>query len=91
MKPEDLNGIYRDFAEHLGIELAKMVFDNYRGLQVTFPLKFLSSEYIEKSVLEEYDGSNVKELARKFDCSERKVRNIIRESKMAEQAYSDCN
>lgn len=82
LKPEDLNGIYSDFAEHLGIELTKLVFDNYKGLQVTFPVKFLSNDYISKLVLEEYNGNNVRDLARKFDCSERKIRNIIRESKL---------
>ena len=80
MKPENLNGIYKDFAEHLGMDFAELVFENYKGLQVTFPLKFLSNEYIKTSILEEYDGTNVRELARKYKCSERKVRNIVREN-----------
>ena len=79
MEPENLNGIYKDFAEHMGMEFAKLVFDNYKGLQVTFPVKFLSTEYVAEMIEKEYDGSNVKELARKYDCSERKVRNVLRE------------
>ena len=55
LKPEDLNGIYKEFAEHLRVEFAKLVFDNYKGFQVTFPVKFLSDEYVTERILEEYD------------------------------------
>ena len=78
LKPEDLNGIYKDMAETLGLEITKLIFESYKGLQVTFPVKFLSSEYIAKSIAEEYNGFNVRELARKYECSERRVRNIIK-------------
>ena len=49
-----------------------------KGLQITFPTRFFSKEYIEKKILEEYDGANVKKLAIKFGYSERWVRSIIR-------------
>jgi len=81
LKPENLNGIYKDFAEHLGIEFAKLVYDNYKGLQVTFPVKFLSVDYVTEQIIQEYDGSNIKELARKYECSERKVRSILGKSR----------
>lgn len=74
-----LNGIYKDIAESLcSVEIAKLVYLNYKGLQITFPTRFFSKEYIEKKILEEYDGANVKKLAIKFGYSERWVRSIIR-------------
>lgn len=79
LKPENLNGIYKDFAEHFGIEITERIYKGYKGLQVTFPVKFLSSEYIAESIIQEYNGSNIRELARKYECSERKVRGILSE------------
>lgn len=81
MKKEDLNGIYWDFAEHLGIETTLLIHKYYHGLQVTFPQKLLSSEYVRRKILDEYDGTNIKQLARRYSCSERQVRNILREYK----------
>ncbi|MBS5933634.1 MAG: Mor transcription activator family protein [Clostridiales bacterium] len=81
MKKENLNGIYQDFAEHLGIETTLLIHQYYRGLQVTFPQKLLSSEYVNDEILQKYDGTNVRQLARDYSCSERKVRNILREHK----------
>lgn len=76
-KIENLNGIYKDIAEHLGVETAKMIYNHYKGLQVTFPVRFLSKEYIQEQIFREYNGSNTRELARKYQYSERWIREII--------------
>lgn len=73
-----MNGIYREFAEYFGIDIAEKVFLHFRGLQITFPLKFLSKEYIKIQIFKEYTGSNIRELALKYECSERWVRDVIK-------------
>ena len=82
MKPEYLNGIYRDIAENIGIDVALKIYENYKGLQLTFPLKFLSSQYVNNAIIQEFNGTNTRELARKFSCSERKVRNVLRDNNL---------
>lgn len=76
-KLEHLNGIYKDIAENLGLETAKKIYTHYKGLQVTFPVRFLSKEYIQEKIFREYNGSNTRELARKYQYSERWIREII--------------
>ena len=76
-----LNDVYREIAECLGIESAKTVYRLYKGQQITFPIHLYDSKLIRLSIVGEYDGINVKELARKYGYSEKTVRRIIRDSK----------
>lgn len=78
---ENLNGIYRDIAESTGFECAKKIYDEYRGQQVTFPVEFFNKQYIYDSIVSEFNGSNFKLLAVKYDYSERTIRRILKEHK----------
>ncbi|KAF0194378.1 MAG: Mor transcription activator family [Bacillota bacterium] len=77
LKPEQLNAVYKDIAEHLGINIALLIFEHFKGLQVTFPTRFLSREYIRDKICSEYNGDNISELARKYQYSGRWVREIV--------------
>ena len=37
---KDLNSLYRDIAELVGKENARLLFEEYRGKQITFPVEF---------------------------------------------------
>lgn len=74
----NLNGIYQDIAENFGIEIAYMIFSHYKGLQVTFPTRFLSTEYVAERIREEYDGQNIIALTRKYNYSERWIRELLK-------------
>lgn len=76
-----MNGIYKDFAEILGYEVTVLIFKYFKGLQVTFPTKILSKEYVREKILEEYSGDNIKTLARRYEYSERWIRKIIKSEK----------
>ena len=43
---ENYSGIYKDMAEVLGEEITLKIYDNYRGQQVTFPMRLYSKSYI---------------------------------------------
>lgn len=73
----DLNGIYKEIASISDIETAKKMYDEYRGQQITFPMEYFSKSYIYSQIKKEYDGSNIKQLAAKFEYSERTIRRII--------------
>lgn len=77
LKPEHLNAVYKDIAEHLGMDIALLIFEHYKGLQVTFPTRFLSREHLRDKICSEYNGNNTSELARKYQYSGRWVREIV--------------
>ena len=76
---EDLSGVYNQIAEQFNIDMAYRIYQCFRGQQLTFPQRFYSPEYVKHRILEEYNGSNIKELAKKYELSERRVRQIIHE------------
>lgn len=51
----------------------------YKGLQVTFPKRLYSKEYVQEMVKKEYDGKNLKELSRRYNYSERWIRKMLKE------------
>ena len=63
---EDLAGVYKEVAETVGVENAYKIYSHFKGLQLMFPLKFYSKEYIMQQICSEYNGKNVQALARKY-------------------------
>lgn len=78
LEAENLNGAYAEIAALLGVEAAKKLYNLYRGTQVSFPIEFLSREYIFEQIISEYDGTNIRELATKYGYTEKWIRKIIK-------------
>ena len=81
IEPAYLNGVYKDIADILGTETAMKIYSVYRGQQITFPVNFLTTDFIAMKVRSEYDGYNVKKLATKYGYSEKWIRKMIKEEK----------
>lgn len=77
---ELLNTVYREIAEKLGIDTAMVIYQMFKGQQITFPVRFHNPARIQQNIIQEYDGTNVRALAIKYNYSEKTVRRIIRES-----------
>ena len=80
LEPENLNLIYKEIAELFGLEIAQKFFAHFKGLQINYPVRFLSKKYVQKVLNEEYDGTNLKSLSKKYGYSERWLRIIIKNS-----------
>ena len=78
--PELLNAVYKDISEKLGMDTAMEIYRMFKGQQISFPMRFFNPSRIQKCILQEYDGSNIKTLAVKYGYSEKTVRRIIRDS-----------
>ena len=69
--------IYSQLLSLIGEEHTKIIFETFRGQQVTFPKRFYKTEYVVKKIREKYDGTNLKELAREFDYTDRHLRKLM--------------
>lgn len=72
--------IYEEIALIIGEEQTLKLYENFRGQQITFPQRLYTTEYVARYVKENYNGKNVRELARKFDYSERRIREFLKET-----------
>ena len=75
-----LNGVYKEISAELGMDIAISIYKMFKGQQINFPMRLFNPAQIQKRILEEYDGTNIKSLAKKYDYSEKTVRRIIRDS-----------
>ena len=75
-----LHSIYREISEKLGMDTAMDIYQLFRGQQVSFPMRFFNAECIRRSIVQEYDGTNIKGLAVKYGYSEKTIRRILREN-----------
>ena len=77
---ELLNTVYREIADTLGMDTAMDVYKMFKGQQICFPVRFFNPARIQRHIIEEYDGTNIAELAQKYDYSEKTIRRMIKES-----------
>ena len=79
IKCENLNSIYNELADLLGIDAVLKIHSAYRGQLITFPVELFSKEFIVWQIVNEYNGYNVKQLATKFGYSEKWIRKILKD------------
>lgn len=81
VEPGDLAGVYSEMAELIGLNNTYKVYKYFSDQQVTFPLKFYSPDCMADMILEEYDGSNIHDMSRKYGYSEARIRQILNKRK----------
>jgi Mor family transcriptional regulator len=62
---------YECKAEHRFID------EMYRGRQTSFPIRLYNRDKVAEQIVEEYDGHNLAELTKKYEYSQRWIRQII--------------
>ena len=82
MSKEDFNGVYATIFESVGEDIAREIHSNFGGQQFNFPRRLYSKEYVIRYLKENYDGTNVRRLARELDYSERWVQSIINKNEI---------
>lgn len=82
LKISDLPPQFENIANRLGIDKAKMLFEEFGGTSVYFPTeKMIYKEARDRDIMADYNGFNHKELAVKFNMSESYIRAIINKHK----------
>ena len=78
--PELLNAVYKEVSEKLGMDTAMEIYRMFKGQQISFPVRFFNPVRIQRNIVQEYDGANIRTLAIKYGYSEKTVRRIIKDS-----------
>ncbi len=81
MDTQGLHELYKELSELVGRENMLKLFSHYKGQQLTFPSRLFDKRFVKEKVNREYDGKNVRALARRFDYSERWIRQMVKENK----------
>ncbi len=80
--PDDLTGIYAEMAEIIGVENTKMLYENFKGQQVSFPMRLFTKDYILKQVNLNKDEP-IKVQATKYGYTERRLRQLMKDYSVA--------
>ena len=75
-----LNEVYREISTAVGLDSAIAIYQMYKGQQITFPVHLFNAKRIQHSIIKEYDGTNVRELAKRYGYSEKTIRRMIKDS-----------
>lgn len=75
-----LNTVYREISEKLGMDTAMEIYQMFKGQQINFPVRFFNPTRIQQIIVKEYDGTNVRVLAIKYNYSEKTIRRIVKAS-----------
>lgn len=80
--PNDLNGIYKEIADIIGVEKTILLHDSFQGQQVTFPKKLYSKEYVVRKMRENDNDKNetMRGMAFNLGYTESHLRKILKES-----------
>lgn len=79
-KYELLNTVYKEISEKLGMDAAMEIYQMFKGQQISFPVRFFDPDRIQKIIAAEYNGTNIRTLAIKYNYSEKTVRRIVKEN-----------
>lgn len=78
----DLPPQFENIAVKIGIDITKVLFEEFGGTFVYFPTeKMIYKEARDREILSKFNGFNIKELASKYNMSKSYIRAIIRQKK----------
>ncbi len=72
------NSVYEEISEEFGYEIALKMYQVYKGMQITFPTRLFNPDYVKTQIPIEYDGTNIKQLAKKYGYSEKSIRRMLK-------------
>ncbi len=72
------NSVYKELVEVVGIDATLKIYMRFKGQQITFPVRLYNPDIIKENVINEFNGSNINELAKKYDYSERSIRRMLK-------------
>lgn len=78
MKNSDLAPIYKEIADEIGVDNTIKIFNQFKGQQITFPQRLYTTDYVVTYIQEHRGKMTVREMAKKFDYTERRIRQLLK-------------
>lgn len=82
---EVLHPFYKTLYDLVGQENMLKIYDEYRGMQISVPMKLYDRNLAAEKIRKEYDGTNLAELTKRYGYSQRWGSNLIKDSTFAAQ------
>ena len=79
---DNWHSVYADIANLVGEDNTIKIYRYFRGMNINFPMKLFTKKGLENIIKNEYNGSNVKDLARKYGYSMRHINRIVIDNKL---------
>lgn len=81
---EDWNWVYQELCQTIGKKSTLELYQAYKGIQITLPMRLISANKLKKVLEREYKNYSRKELAKIYGYSERHINRVIHEIKKKE-------
>lgn len=78
---EKYSQLYKELAQLIGDAATIKLWENYQGLNISFPKKLYSNEYVKNFILENINRMSIQDMAKEVGLSDRRVRQILKENK----------
>ena len=78
---EKYSQVYKELSELIGDAATIKIWENYQGLNISFPKKLYSNEFVREYISKNVGKKNPKVLAKEVGLSERRIRQILKEIK----------
>lgn len=73
--------IYKEIAEIIGIENTYALYKSMRGVQVTFPKRLYTTEFILKKI-KTLEHQEIRKFALKYDYTEKYLKQLLKEKNL---------
>lgn len=73
------NKVYRDLEKIVGKQGTLAIYQEFRGLQINFPVRLISRAYMIDVLRTEYTGKNKQKLANHYGYSQRSIERMLKE------------
>ena len=81
-KSENYRGIYKDMIEVLGHDITLKVYENYKGQQITFPMRLYSDKYVIDYLNKYYNGRNLKQISKNLGYTCNWLQKVIKKNEI---------
>ena len=81
-KSENYRGIYKDMVEVLGHDITIKVYENYKGQQITFPMRLYSDKYVIDYLNKYYNGRNLKQISKNLGYTCNWLQKVIKKNEI---------
>lgn len=73
------NRVYRELERVVGKQSTLAIYQEFRSLQVNFPIRLISRSYMKDVLRAEYTGRNKQQLANLYGYSQRSIERMLKE------------